>query len=202
MSYDAYPWGRWIKWIVIGLLVIIILGSGVSTYNGLVASEQNVTANWSEVENVMQRRADTINNLVETVKGYAEHEKGILEKVAAARADFETARAVLSDNSEDIGSKLAADTKVKEAAANMINVVVENYPDLKADTQFTNLQSAIEGSENRVSTARGRFILAVQDYNMKIKRFPGNIFAGAMGFGPKDYFEASPEAKEAPKVQF
>jgi LemA protein len=194
MSYNAYPWGRWVKWAIIGLVIVILLASLVSTYNGLVAVEQDVESNWSQVENVMQRRADVITNLVEVVKGYTKHEEKVFGDIAAARS-------TLMNAEEDINSKMLADETIRNAAREVL-MLVENYPDLKASEQFTNLQVAIESSENRVSVERERFIRTVQTYNTKIRRFPGNIFARMMGFEPKDYFEASESAKEAPKVNF
>lgn len=194
MNYNAYPMGRWIKWGIIGLVIFIILVSSVSTYNGLVSIEQEVNRSWSQVENVMQARADKITNLVEVVKGYAKHEEKVFGDIAAARS-------VLMNSTGDIKNKLDADSKLSDATKQLM-VIVENYPDLKASEQFTNLQTAIEGSENRVSVERKRFIDSVQVYNTKVKRFPGNIFARMMGFSPKDYFEAGEGAKEAPKVKF
>jgi len=194
MTYKAYPWGRWIKWVVIGFLIITLLTSFVSTYNGLVSAEQDVESNWSQVENVMQRRADVITNLVEVVKGYTKHEEKVFGDIAAARS-------TLMSNNEDINSKILADETIKNATREVL-MLVENYPDLKASEQFTNLQVAIESAENRVSVERERFIRAVQSYNTKIKRFPGNIFARIMGFEQKDYFEAGESAKESPKVNF
>lgn len=192
-TYNAYPWGRWIKWGVICLAVIIVLGIFGSTYNGLVQAEQKVKSSWSQVENVMQARADKINNLVETVKGYIKHEEEVFGKVAEARS-------VLMNNN-DIKDKLKADSELANATRDIL-MLVENYPELKASEQFTNLQVAIEGAENRVSVQRKRFIEAVEAYNTKVTRFPGNIFARFMGFKPADYFEAAPNAHEAPKVKF
>lgn len=201
-NYYAYPWGRWIKWGIVALIVIILLGSAISTYNGLVSAEQEVKSKWSQVENVMQARADKIGDLVEVVKEYSKHEKGVLEKIAAARAEFDTAKAILDSQTEDVKSKLDADAVASSAAEKMINIIIENYPDLKSSTQFENLQEAIEGAENRISVERSRFIKAVENYNLKVSRFPGNIFARLMGFTPKDYFEASDYAKERTKIDF
>ena len=190
----AYPWGRWIKWGVIILVVSIVLISLVSNYNGLTAADQNVSSKWSQVNNVMQSRADKINNLVEVVKGYVKHEEKVFGDVAAARS-------TLMSGGADINSKLAADTQLGNAARSML-LLVENYPDLKADQQFTNLQVAIEGAENRVSVERMRFIEAVEKFNIKVKRFPGNLFAKILGYGPKNYFEANTEGQQVPKVKF
>jgi LemA protein len=192
--FAAYPWGRWIKRGVIILVVIIVLISLVSNYNGLTIAEQSVNSKWSQVNNVMQSRADKINNLVEVVKGYVKHEEKVFGDVAAARS-------TLMSGGADINSKLAADTQLAKAARGML-LLVENYPDLKADQQFTNLQVAIEGAENRVSVERMRFIEAVEKYNIKVTRFPSNLFAKILGYGPKNYFEANTEGQQVPKVKF
>lgn len=193
-KYQAYPFGRWIKWIVAGVIVFIILVSAISTYNGLVSAEQEVKRAWSQVENVMQRRLDLIPNLVETVKGYVKHEEKVFGDIAAARS-------VLMSGAEDIKSKTEADMKLTAATRELL-LLVENYPDLKASQQFHDLQIAIEGAENRVSVERKNFINAVEKYNLKVKRFPGSVFAGFMGFKQMDYYEADKAAREAPKVQF
>jgi len=197
ISYNDYFRGRWIKWgivALIALVVIILVASSISTYNGLAAADQDVKSKWSQVENVMQRRADVIINEVEVVKGYVKHEEKVFGDIAAARS-------VLYNGTSDVSSKLAADEQLAASAKSML-VLVENYPDLKASEQFTNLQTQIEGSENRVSVERKKFIESVQVYNTKVTRFPGNIFARFMGYAAKDYFEANPGAQEAPKVQF
>jgi len=193
-TYKAYPWSRWMKWGVIGLIILIVLGISGNTYNGLVQAEQKVRSSWSQVENVMRSRADKINNLVETVKGYIKHEEEVFGKVAEARS-------VLMSNSDDIKDKLKADSELTNATRDIL-VLVENYPELKASEQFIYLQEAIEGAENRVSVARKDFIEAVEAYNTKVSRFPGNIFARLMGFKPMDYFEADSNAHEVPKVEF
>ena len=193
-SYNEYFWGRWIKWGIFALAVIILLVSSISTYNGLAAAEQDIQGNWAEVENQMQRRADLIINEVEAVKGYVKHEEKVFGDIAAARS-------ALYSGSTDISGKLSA---YDELTANTRSVLalMENYPDLKASEHFSNLQTVLEGSENRVAVARRNFIEAVQKYNTKITRFPGNIFARLMGFETRDYFKASPEAQKAPEVKF
>lgn len=193
-NYNAYPTGRWVKWGIIGILVLVIIISSVSTYNGLVTAQQDMEKNWSQVENVMQRRLDTITNLVEVVKGYTKHEEKVFGDIAAARS-------VLMNGSQDLDKKVAADEQLTKATRDML-LLVENYPDLKASQQFHDLQVAIEGSENRVSVERGRFIEKVQEYNIKVKRFPGSIFAKLMGFTPKEYYKASPDAAKSPEVKF
>lgn len=193
-SYNEYFMGKYIKWGIIVLVAIILIVSFVSTYNGLAKAEQDVNGQWAQVQNVMQRRADVITNEVEVVKGYVKHEEKVFGDIAAARS-------VLYNGNSDVSSKLAADEQLAAAAKSML-VLVENYPDLKASEQFTNLQEQIEESENRVSVERKRFIEEVQKYNIKVTRFPGNIFARLLGYSTKDYFEASPEAQNAPKVNF
>lgn len=194
MNYNSYIYGRWVKLGIAALIIIILAVSSISTYNGLVTADQQVQMKWSTVESMMQRRADVINNQVEAVKGYMQHEEKVFSDIAAARA-------VLYDNYSDVESKIAADEQLS-AAGNKLLALVENYPELKAGTLFENLQIEIEGSENRVSVARKDFIEAIQLYNTKVSRFPGNIFAKLMGFEKKDYFRASPGAQEAPKVDF
>jgi LemA protein len=194
MNYNAYPFGRWIKWGIAALVAFILIVSAVSTYNGLVTSDQQVQRNWSQVENVMQERADKITNLVEVVKGYTKHEEKVFQDIAAARA-------VLNSGASDVKSKITADDKINEVSRQVL-VLVENYPDLKASQQFHDLQKAIDEAENKVAVERKRFIDSVHNYNTKIKRFPGSVFAGMMGFGAKDYFEASPGAQDSPKIEF
>ncbi len=193
MSYKAYPYGRWLKWGVVVLLVVILLLSSVSTYNGLVGADQNVQGKWGQVEVVMQERSDKIVNLVEVVKGYTKHEEKVFSDIAAARS--------VLYNAGDVNSKLQADDSLNNSLRQLL-VIVENYPDLKADSQYHDLAQVIDESENKISQERRRFNEAVQSYNLQVKRFPGNIFAGFMGFGPKDYFQSSPGAAEAPKVNF
>lgn len=193
-SYNSYMYGKWIKWGIAALVALIVIFGSISTYNSLAAADQEVQGRWSQVENQMQRRADLITNQVEVVKGYVKHEEKVFGDIAAARS-------VLYNGSSDIGSKLAADEKIASSARNIL-ALAENYPELKASEQFSNLQTDIEGSENRVSVERKRFIEAVQKYNTKVTRFPGNLFARFMGFDTKDYFKASPDAQEAPRVDF
>ena len=181
--------------VVGGLLVVaFIIGSMcVGAYNRMVTEREGVDKAWAQVENVLQRRGDLIPNLVETVKGYAAHEKEVFENVAEAR------------------SKLAGATTPQEAqAANAgltsalgrLLAIAENYPQLKANENFIRLQDELAGSENRIATERMRYNEAVRGYNTLIKRFPGNIVAGIFNFGEKDYFEADAATKETPKVKF
>ena len=194
MSYDAYPWGRWLKWAVAAVLILIVVMSSVSTYNGLVSKDQEVQKTWSQVENVMQERADKINNLVAVVKGYTKHEEKVFGDIAAARSQ-------LMNNNGDIRSKLLADSRINDATREVL-LLVENYPNLKADQQYHDLSVAIDEVQNKVAVERKRFIEAVQTYNISIKRFPGSLFAGMMGFAPKDYFKADSGAEKSPDIQF
>ncbi len=179
---------------VIGLVILIIAGGSISTYNSLNVLDQNIKGQWSQVENVMQRRADVINNEVEVVKGYVKHEEKIFGDIAEARS-------VLYNSGSDIQSKLDADDRINSATRGLL-AIAENYPDLKASQQFTNLQEQIEGSENRVSVERKRFIDATMEYNKKVTGFPGSIFAKILGFDEKEYFQASPDAQKSPEIKF
>lgn len=192
-SYNSYPFSRWIKWGAIILVAVILFFSGVSSYNGIMSSDQKVQSQWSMVENRMQERADKITSLVEVVKGYTKHEEKVFSDIAAARAAL--------TGSGDIKSKILANDKMTTATNNML-VLVENYPDLKASQQFHDLGAAIDEAENKISIERKRFIEDVQQYNLKVKTFPGSIYARAMGFTEKDYFKASSNAAEPPKINF
>lgn len=194
MNYNSYIYGRWVKWGAIVLVTLILVIGSISTYNGLITADQEVQKEWSLVESQMQRRADVISNQVEVVKGYVKHEEKVFEDIAAARS-------VLFDNYSDINSKIAADEQMKESGKSML-ALVEGYPELKASKLFENLQTDIEGSENRVAVARRNFIEKVQVYNTKLARFPGNLFAKALGFEKIEYYKASPGAQESPKVDF
>ena len=182
--------------VVGGVVVLILVIAGMSLagiYNRLVAQDQQVKAAWAQVQNVLQRRADLIPNLVETVKGYATHEKEVFENVAEAR------------------SRLAGATSPREAAAanagltgalGRLLAIAENYPALKANENFMRLQDELAGTENRIAVERMRYNEAVQAFNTSIKRFPTNFLARMLGFSEKEYFEAEPGAQEAPKVKF
>ncbi len=182
--------------VVVGVLVLVLLvagGSLVGIYNRLVAQNEEVNKAWAQVQNVLQRRADLIPNLVETVKGYASHEKQVFESVAEAR------------------SRLAGAASPREAAAanagltsalGRLLAIAENYPTLKANENFIRLQDELAGTENRIAVERMRYNEAVRAFNTMIKRFPAKFLAGLFGFGPREYFEAEEGAKEVPKVKF
>lgn len=195
--------------IIVLAVIVILCGFGYSNYNGLVSAEQNVDKTWADVQNQYQRRLDLIPNLVETVKGYAQHESATLQNVTNARAGIapvdttgvmQAANAALNAPNPD--AYAAAMSQLKSQFSIYVNAVREAYPDLKADEQFLSLQVQLESTENRITTARGKYITAVKDYNLKVKRFPGNIFAGIFGFAEKAQFEADSQAQTAPKVQF
>ena len=191
-----------IVWIAIA---VVLLGSFVwvkNTYNNLVTSEEATTSAWSQVENVYQRRADLIPNLVATVKGYAAHESETLESVVAARAKA-TQVTIDPENlsTEEIAKYNDAQGELGNALGRLL-LIQENYPDLKANENFRDLQAQLEGTENRIATERMKFNQAVKDYNTQIRRFPANILASMFGFEKKGYFEANAGAKNAPKVEF
>ena len=164
--------------------------------------EEGVTAQWAQVENVYQRRADLIPNLVNTVKGYAEHEKETLEGVIEARSKATSTTIDPSNlNAESIQQFQAAQDGLSSALSRLM-VVVERYPDLKANQNFLELQAQLEGTENRISVERKKFNESARGYNTTIKKFPKNLIAGMFGFEKKDYFEAQAGAEKAPEVQF
>jgi LemA protein len=182
--------------IVVGVIVLILLIFFLSirgTYNRLVALDENVKTAWSQVENQFQRRLDLIPNYVETVKGYAKHEREVLIQVTEARAKVAGAGS--------IEGKIGANNQLSSALARLL-VVVERYPDLKANQNFIRLQDELAGTENRIAVERRRYNEAVRLYNTKIRSFPTNIFAGMFGFFRAELFQAPETAKEAPKVKF
>ncbi len=188
------------SWIVIlGILAVLVIW-GISAYNGLVSKDEAVTTAWSNVENNYQRRADLIPNLVATVKGYAEHESSTLEAVVNARA---AATSVNGGNlsTEEIAAYQKAQSELSSSLGRLL-MVVENYPDLKANENFLDLQAQLEGTENRIAEARRVFNETAKDYNTSIRRFPNNLLAGFFGFEKKGYFEAEEAARTAPKVEF
>ncbi|MBE6315882.1 MAG: LemA family protein [Muribaculaceae bacterium] len=188
--------------IVLGVIALALFGWVKNSYNGLVADQESVETAWAQVENVYQRRADLIPNLVETVKGYAKHEQETLEGVIEARAN---ATKVTIDPTnmtpEDLQKYQAAQGDVTNALSRLI-AVAENYPDLKANQNFLELQSQLEGTENRIAVERNKFNEVARQYNTKRRTFPTNIIAGIFGFGDKPYFQAQEGADKAPKVDF
>ena len=171
-------------------------------YNKMVDLDEQVTSQWSQVENVYQRRADLIPNLVNTVKGYAAHEKETLEGVVQARAKATSVNVDASKlNSQNIQQFTQAQEGLTSALSRLM-VVVERYPDLKANQNFRDLQAQLEGTENRIAVERRKFNEVTQKYNAYIRKFPRVIYAGWFGFDKKSYFEAQPGAEKAPEVQF
>lgn len=192
----ALPWI-----VVLGVLAIIVLW-GVDRYNAIVSAEESVETAWSQVENQYQRRSDLIPNLVETVKGYATHESETLEGVMAARA---RATQVMIDptnaTAEQLAAYQSAQGELTQALGRLL-AVSENYPDLKANQNFLDLQSQLEGTENRITVARNNFNEVARTYNTMIRRFPTNIIASMFDFEKKPYFEAQEGADKAPQVKF
>ena len=176
---------------------------GVSTNNQLVTLNESTNSAWAQVQNQYQRRLDLIPNLVETVRGYAKHEKGTLEAVIQARS--QATKVTLSDKMLQDPAAFRKFERVQgelSSALSRLLVVTENYPNLKANEGFLQLQSQLEGTENRIAVERKRFNEVVQEYNVKIKVFPSSFIAGLRGFAAKVYFEADEAAKQAPKVNF
>lgn len=179
--------------IVVVVIVLIFFLSIKGTYNSLVRLDEGIKGAWAQVENQLQRRYDLIPNYVETVKGYARFEKDVLLKVTEARARVGGAGSVKE--------KINANNQLSSALSRLL-VVVERYPDLKANQNFLRLQDELAGTENRIAVERRRYNEAVRAYNVKIRSFPTNILAGMFGFTRAEFFEAPAEAKEAPKVKF
>ena len=187
--------------LIVGVVVLIAFWF-TGKYNGLVNKEENVNSKWAQVENVYQRRADLIPNLVATVKGYAEHEQQVLTDVIAARSKA-TSMNINADNltEENIQAFQAAQDQLSGALSRLL-VTVEKYPDLKANQNFMELQAQLEGTENRITVERKNFNEAVKDYNTGLRRFPTNIVANMFGFDKKAYFESTAGSDVAPKVEF
>ena len=175
---------------------------GISTYNGLVNDQQEVEKAWANVETQYQRRADLIDNLVNTVKGYAKHERETFEAVTNARTSVGSIKIDAENLDEEQLKKFQNAQNELSGALKSLIAVSENYPDLKASDNFKDLQSQLEGTENRIATVREDFNKVAKEYNTKIKQFPKNIFAGIFGFKEKPYFAAQAGAENAPKVSF
>lgn len=193
------------KTITIGailLIVILLFAGGCSSYNGMVDADQAVSKQWGQVESPYQRRSDLIPNLVSTVKGYAAHESGTLEKVTEARAKAGSITLTADELTPENMARFQQAQNELSGALKSLLAVSEAYPDLKANENFLDLQKQLEGTENRIATERMRFNEAVEKYNLKVLRFPGNIWAGIFGFDRKDMFKADEGAQNAPKVSF
>lgn len=189
---------------VIAVVVVAVLVGvwAMGSRNSFVTKEEGVASAWAQVENVYQRRADLIPNLVETVKGYATHEQSTLEGVVSARA--RATQVTIDPDKIDAESLRRFQEAQGElgAALSRLLAVTENYPDLKANENFMQLQAQLEGTENRIAVERKKFNEVVRDYNVTVRQFPGNIVAAIFGFEAKPYFEADESAHQAPKVEF
>lgn len=185
------------KWFgPIGIIVLMLIVFAlvlVPKYNSLVAAEENVDSKWAQVENQLQRRYDLIPNLVESVKGYTNHEQQVI-------ADITNARAQMGNANSPAQQAVANDTLT--GALSRLLVVVENYPNLKADANFRQLMDELAGTENRLAVAREDYNNEVQQFNKHVKRFPGNLMAGMFGFEQKEYFKATAGAEQAPAIDF
>ena len=189
--------GLWVGLGIVGIIVVVILlifGSYISAKNQMVQKDEAVKAAWSQVDIVLQRRADLVPNLVATVKGFATHEETVFGDIANARAGLLNAR--------DPQSKIEANGKLDSAFGRLL-ALSENYPELKSNQNFLALQDQLEGSENRIAVERKRYNDALQDYNVFIRQFPNSVWAGIAGFQPNNaYFQASEGSRIAPKVDF
>lgn len=189
------------NYIIIGAIALLVIYA-ITSYNGLVGADENVQESWGKVESQYQRRADLIPNLVNTVKGYADHEKSTLTAVIEARAK---ATQVNVDPSKLTPESIQQFQKAQDGLSSALSrllVTVERYPDLKANQNFLELQAQLEGTENRIAVARDRFNGTVKPYNNKVRKFPGKLFASIFGFEKKGYFESKPGADVAPTVKF
>ncbi len=184
--------------IIIALLVMWV----ISIYNGMVRKDEAVASAWSQVENVYQRRADLIPNLVSTVKGAADFERSTLEEVVQARASATQVKLSADELTEANVARFQAAQDALSASLGRLLVSVERYPELKATQNFTELQAQLEGTENRIAVERQKFNETVKDYNTSIRRFPANIFASMFHFDKKGYFTAKEGADQAPEVDF
>ncbi len=193
------------SWIVIGIVVVVLFvmyRMTVGSFNKMVTMDEASNTQWANVEGAYQRRADLIPNLVNTVKGYAEHEKSTLEAVIAARASATSMKVDPKDLTPETLAKFQQAQNGLSSAIGRLLVVVEKYPDLKANQNFLELQSQLEGTENRINVERNRFNEVVKEYNTFIRSFPNNLLAGMYGFAKKVYFEAAAGSEKAPEVKF
>ena len=192
-----------LKTILIIVGIVLVLGAMlVKPYNNMVQKDEESSKAWSNVENAYQRRMDLIPNLVKTVQGAADYEKGTLTEVIEARSKATSVQVDPSNLTEESIAKFQAAQDQLSSALSRLMVVVERYPELKATEEFKSLMDALEGCENRITVERGKFNETVNDYNQYIRRFPNNIIAGIFNFDKKGYFKASEGAEKAPEVEF
>ncbi len=181
-------------WLSIGIVLLLVIGGSIPTYNALVRRHETIAEQWAQVETVLQRRYDLIPNLVNTVKGYAAHEAGVLEEVTRLRSQWGAAKTV---------DEKVATAQQLEGVLGRLMIVLERYPDLKANQNFLALQDELAGTENRIAVERRRYNEAVRNYNVLARGFPSNLIAKLTGFAPSNaYFQAEAEAQHAPKVDF
>ena len=189
--------------VVLAVVVVAVGAWAVGIYNGLIGLDQSVNEKWAQVQNVYQRRADLIPNLVETVKGFAAQERTVLTEVVEARAKATSIRLTPEAlNDPKAMERFQAAQGQLSGALSRLLVTVERYPELKSNQNFLSLQSQLEGTENRIAVERRRFNEAVREYNTRLGLFPGTIVARLAGFRPKAFFEAAPDAATPPKVKF
>ncbi|BDE83220.1 LemA family protein [Porphyromonas somerae] len=194
--------GTIITIVVVGIVVLMVARYGISANNNMVEKQEGVRTAWSQVENQYQRRADLIPNLVNTVKGYATHEEQTLTNVIEARAKATQVKVDPDQLTDEALQKYMASQNNLSQALGRLMVVAEQYPELKANENFQMLQTQLEGTENRITTERQRFNETAKEYNVYIRKFPRNIFAGILGFKPQAYFESIAGAEVAPVVAF
>ncbi len=193
------------KWIILGIIVVlsfVLYRFFAGSYNNMVTKEEEVTNQWAQVENVYQRRMDLIPNLVNTVKGYAEFEKSTLTAVIEARASATQIKVDPKNLTPEALQKFQQSQGELSAALGRLMVVAEQYPNLKANQNFLELQAQLEGTENRITVERNKFNDMAKEFNQYVRRFPQNMLAGLYGFSSKAYFEADKGAEKAPEVKF
>lgn len=193
---------KFIPIIIVLAIVVILIAWAVKAYNGLVVKDEACSQQWSKVESQYQRRMDLIPNLVNTVKGYASHEEATLLKVIEARNQASQVKVDAENMTQEQLNEFQKSQENLSSAIRGLNIVVEQYPDLKANQNFLELQSQLEGTENRIAVERQRYSDVVNEYNTSVRRFPNSIFASMFGFDKKPYFEAQSGAENAPKVEF
>lgn len=193
---------KFIPIIIVAAVIVILVAWAISAYNGLVVKDEACSKQWSKVESQYQRRMDLIPNLVNTVKGYASHEEATLLKVIEARNQASQVKIDAENMTQEQLNNFQQSQENLSSAIRGLNIVVEKYPDLKANQNFLELQSQLEGTENRIAVERQRYSDVVNEYNTSVRRFPNSIFASIFGFDKKPYFEAQTGAENAPKVEF
>lgn len=193
---------KFVPIIIVAAVIVILVAWAISAYNGLVIKDENCSKQWSKVESQYQRRMDLIPNLVNTVKGYASHEEATLLKVIEARNQASQVKIDAENMTQEQLNNFQQSQENLSSAIRGLNIVVEQYPDLKANQNFLELQSQLEGTENRIAVERQRYSDVVNEYNTSVRRFPNSIFASMFGFDKKPYFESQTGAENAPKVEF